>query len=376
MADQIIQQGQPAAASTAIAVQSHKPGLMEMMASQYGMEPGKFKDVLLKTIFPQDKVATMEQLGMFCIVAHKYELNPLTKEIYAFPAKGGGIVPVVGIDGWISLVQRQKNYNGHKFVYVWENDKVGGKLLAATCFIFRKDLSEPIEHTEFSEECNRDTEPWKKWPRRMLTHKAFIQCARYAFGLGGVYDQDEAERIIEAELKPMEGGGFRSEIQMPKRTEQITAGTTQAIIMPNITYSGVTGNTVTLTVTEPVTFGGTSTLPTDVQIIDAEPEDDSQPKDYGFGATPAAAEEATQAVDVPTGEDLFDAKPEEIKPAAATGKATIGAGRAKRIRAIAFSKKTRTEEDYKELMAAFKIMDLADYPMSRHKELENWAEGK
>ena len=32
----------------------------------------------------------------------------------------------------------------------------------------------------------------------MLRHKAMIQCARLAFGYGGIYDQDEAERIVES----------------------------------------------------------------------------------------------------------------------------------------------------------------------------------
>ncbi len=32
----------------------------------------------------------------------------------------------------------------------------------------------------------------------MLRHKAMIQCARIAFGFGGIYDADEAERIIES----------------------------------------------------------------------------------------------------------------------------------------------------------------------------------
>ena len=31
----------------------------------------------------------------------------------------------------------------------------------------------------------------------MLRHKAMIQCARLAFGFGGIFDQDEADRIIE-----------------------------------------------------------------------------------------------------------------------------------------------------------------------------------
>ena len=36
----------------------------------------------------------------------------------------------------------------------------------------------------------------------MLRHKALIQCARYAFGLSGIVDPDEAERIIAATEAP------------------------------------------------------------------------------------------------------------------------------------------------------------------------------
>ncbi|STU11463.1 Uncharacterised protein [Klebsiella pneumoniae] len=31
----------------------------------------------------------------------------------------------------------------------------------------------------------------------MLRHKTLIQCARLAFGFAGIFDQDEAERVIE-----------------------------------------------------------------------------------------------------------------------------------------------------------------------------------
>jgi hypothetical protein len=37
----------------------------------------------------------------------------------------------------------------------------------------------------------------------MLRHKAMIQCARIAFGFGGIYDADEAERIIESQAPSM-----------------------------------------------------------------------------------------------------------------------------------------------------------------------------
>jgi len=43
--------------------------------------------------------ATEAQLAALLIVANQYGLNPWTKEIYAFPDKHNGIVPVVGIDG-------------------------------------------------------------------------------------------------------------------------------------------------------------------------------------------------------------------------------------------------------------------------------------
>ena len=56
-------------------------------------------------------------------------------------------------------------------------------------------------------ECKRDVAPWKSHPRRMLRHKAMIQCARLAFGFAGIYDQDEAERIAEA--APIEGTARR-----------------------------------------------------------------------------------------------------------------------------------------------------------------------
>jgi hypothetical protein len=39
----------------------------------------------------------------------------------------------------------------------------------------------------------------------MLRHKAMIQCARIAFGFGGIYEQDEAERIVENSIDPETG---------------------------------------------------------------------------------------------------------------------------------------------------------------------------
>lgn len=129
------------------------------------------------------------QMTALLVVANQYALNPWTKEIYAFPDKNNGIVPVVGVDGWSRIINSHPQFDGIEF----EQDAE-----SCTCIIYRKDRNRPIKVTEYMEECKRGTGPWVSHPRRMLRHKAMIQGARLAFGYGGIYDQDEAERIVEA----------------------------------------------------------------------------------------------------------------------------------------------------------------------------------
>ena len=43
--------------------------------------------------------ATDAQMTALCVVAQQYGLNPFTRELYAFPDRNNGIVPVVGVDG-------------------------------------------------------------------------------------------------------------------------------------------------------------------------------------------------------------------------------------------------------------------------------------
>lgn len=131
--------------------------------------------------------ATDAQMTALMVVANQYGLNPWTKEIYAFPDKNNGIVPVVGVDGWSRIINTHEQFDGMEF----EQDAD-----SCTCKMYRKDRGHHIAITEYMSECKRDVGPWKSHPKRMLRHKAMIQCARLAFGYVGIYDQDEAERII------------------------------------------------------------------------------------------------------------------------------------------------------------------------------------
>lgn len=168
---------------------TRKVSLLATMASKYSMEPSAFAATLRATVMPAS--TSNEQMAAFLVVAHEYGLNPITKEIHAFPSKGG-ITPVVGIDGWINLAQRRPEFDGmeHEF-----QDDENGNPVSCTCIIWRKDRNRPVRVTEYMSECRRPTDPWKSFPRRLLRHKATIQAIRYAFGFAGIKDEDDAEVI-------------------------------------------------------------------------------------------------------------------------------------------------------------------------------------
>jgi phage recombination protein Bet len=155
-------------------------------------ETGELVTVLKATAFKGQ--VSDAQMTALLIVANQYKLNPWTKEIYAFPDKNNGIVPVVGVDGWARIINENPQFDGMDF----EQDED-----SCTCVIFRKDRTHPIKVTEYLSECKRGTQPWQSHPKRMLRHKAMIQCARLAFGYVGIYDQDEAERIVDVNDRPV-----------------------------------------------------------------------------------------------------------------------------------------------------------------------------
>lgn len=165
-----------------------KRSLVNSMAARYDMEPNAFVEAIKASVIKG--ACSNEQFAAFLMVAKEYDLNPLTKEIYAFPDRGG-IQPIVSIDGWMKLINSHPQFDGMEFDDTHED----GKLSSVTCRMYRKDRSRPISVIEYMTECARPTEPWKKWPARMLRHKAAIQAARYAFGFSGIMEPDEYDRM-------------------------------------------------------------------------------------------------------------------------------------------------------------------------------------
>jgi phage recombination protein Bet len=188
--------------------------LIKKFAERYSFDETALIDTLKATAFKvNDGVVSDAQMMALLIVADQYSLNPFTKEIYAFPDKKNGIVPVVGVDGWSRIINGHSAFDGMTFQ---SSDVVitppGGKPCPEwmDCTLYRKDRAHPIVIREYLDEVyrepfqgNRDGRsyavngPWQSHTKRLLRHKATIQAARMAFGFVGIYDQDEAERILE-----------------------------------------------------------------------------------------------------------------------------------------------------------------------------------
>ena len=176
----------------AVREQGKRASLIERMAQRFEVEPEKLLNTLKSTCFRSDKPITNEQMMALLLVADRYHLDPFTRELFAFDDRRGGIIPYVSIDGWARIINDHPQFDGLDFEYDAAEE-------AMTCTIYRKDRHHPTSITEYMEECRRNTQPWQTARRRMLRHKALMQCGRIAFGFS-LYDQDEAERIRDGGL--------------------------------------------------------------------------------------------------------------------------------------------------------------------------------
>ena len=191
--------------STALTTLTHK------LAKRLDLGDGSsLVETLKLTAFRQrgNDVVTDAQMEALLIVAEQYRLNPFTKELFAFADKGA-IVPVVSVDGWSRIINENPAFNGLEFRY---SDQIvtmpRGKPCPEWCevVIYRRDRERPIVVREYLDEVYQMPRgqnggfdgPWQTHTKRFLRHKTLIQGARIAFGFAGIYDEDEARRIIDA----------------------------------------------------------------------------------------------------------------------------------------------------------------------------------
>ena len=226
---------------TAANAKAQTQSLIARLAAKFGVEAGRLLNCLTKQVLkqPDGAVPTNEELMVLLLVCENYGLNPFNREIYAFRGKGGDIVPVVSLDGWAKIVRSQKDFNGMSFRFAPTTVRVpgyGAELPEyVECAIRLKGVDEPVCIQEYMVECFNERSPvWKKWPRRMLRTRSFIQCARLAFSLTGLYDEGEdfAENFGEVVSNAAHDGADAHEsLPSPQQASQVTQRATPKLTL-------------------------------------------------------------------------------------------------------------------------------------------------
>lgn len=229
--------------STAVAERpATNQSLVAKFASKYSIDANKLLATLKATAFRQNgsQEISDEQMAALLIVADQYGLNPFTREIYAFPDKGG-IVPVVGVDGWSRIINEHPQSDGFEFLESEETTTFEGKTVPVwmEVHIYRKDRARPIKVRErFAEVVRASMQPWKSHPSRMMRHKTLIQGARLAYGFAGIFDEDEAQRIVERDMGAADSAPGERTVAVPQpkaRPKQVTQQPAETVEQPATT---------------------------------------------------------------------------------------------------------------------------------------------
>ena len=180
-------------------VKSPEANIILRAVEKSGLSYQTFVDTLTQTAFQGVKFWRESDLERLLVNAHRYELDPLNREIMMFEvglAEPPELLLVVGVDGWAKIMNAHPQFDGIAFV---ESQELIGEVPSwIECTIFRKDRKVALSIKEYFAEARNDQMVWITHPRRMLRHKALVQCARLSFGLAGIYEPDEAMRIRQS----------------------------------------------------------------------------------------------------------------------------------------------------------------------------------
>lgn len=182
--------------------------VLDRSVTSSGLSYDSFVRALIGSALSRLVIWDQTDLDRLLLTAEKLNLDPLCGEIYAVEAISDPlasqnqnkakktIVIVVSVDGWSRIINSHPQFDGLKF---FESEPGHDELpLYFECTIFRKDRRVATSVREYMYEAHTGQGAWLTHPRRMLRHKAMVQCARICFGLGGIYEPDEALRVTLA----------------------------------------------------------------------------------------------------------------------------------------------------------------------------------
>ena len=195
--------------STPAHVVAQELPIFKRCARRSGMSPEGFAQALTQSALARLTLWTQADLETLLLASERLGLSPLGRELYLLREGDDMHSPalvVLGVDGWCRVINTHKRFAGVQFRE--SRELVDGVPAWMECTMHRWDRRVPTRVREYFSEVRGLSDPWLTHPRRMLRHKALVQCARVAFGLVGVYDHDEAQGLIEG----------RSQVRPDKRS--------------------------------------------------------------------------------------------------------------------------------------------------------------
>ena len=172
--------------------------ILDRSVQRSGLSYDSFVRLIIQSALSRLSIWSQADLDRLLLLAERLGLDPLSNEIYAtevVPESGKKprIFFVVGVDGWSKIINAHPQFDGMRFVESAPGDDELPQYFE--CTIFRKDRKVATSVREYMHEAHTNQGAWLTHPRRMLRHKAMVQCARICFGLSGIYEPDEAQRI-------------------------------------------------------------------------------------------------------------------------------------------------------------------------------------
>ena len=143
---------------------------------------------------------TKTEWELFLYMAKLYDLNPLLREIWAVKYAGKPANIFTGRDGLLKIAHKSGMFDGMRTVLlvatqtgVEEADMApkGSEILGSKCYVWRKDMSHPVEVSVKLSEYDTHRSTWREKPDTMIRKVAEAHCLRRAFSIHGLYLPEE-----------------------------------------------------------------------------------------------------------------------------------------------------------------------------------------
>ena len=207
--------------------------LLDRSVARSGLSYDGFVRHITKGALGSLKIWSESDLERLLLTCERLGLDPLGREVYCTETQDAAAdvsaqrkppLVVVALDGWCHIINSHPQFDGMSFEESAERED--GLPVWIECRIHRKDRRVATTVREYMCENRADQSAWLTHPRRMLRHKALVQCARLCFGLSGIYDPDEAQRIQAAQTPIKENPSANARIDTSAKPED-TSGSSR-----------------------------------------------------------------------------------------------------------------------------------------------------